>query len=49
MCVLSIKVPAWKKSRNLFNDPRTFPKGVSPQVNIRAQLEFEPTYFKAVV
>ena len=23
MCVLSIKVPIWKKSGNLFNDPRT--------------------------
>ena len=22
MCVLSIKVPIWKKSGNLFNDPR---------------------------
>ena len=24
MCVLSIKVPIWKKSGNLFNDPRTY-------------------------
>ena len=24
MCVLSIKVPIWKKSGNLFNDPRMF-------------------------
>ena len=23
MCVLSIKVPIWKKSGNLFNDPHT--------------------------
>ena len=24
MCVLSIKVPIWKKSGNLFNDPRIY-------------------------
>ena len=24
MCVLSIKVPIWKKSGNLFNDPRKY-------------------------
>ena len=30
MCVLSIKVPIRKKSGNLFNDPRTFEKSMSP-------------------
>ena len=25
MCVLSIKVPIWKKSRNLYNDPHNPP------------------------
>ena len=25
ICVLSIKVPIWKKSGNLFNDPHTYP------------------------
>ena len=24
MCLLSIKVPIWKKSGNLFNDPRIY-------------------------
>ena len=27
MCVLSIKVPIWKKSGNLFNDPRSLKSG----------------------
>ena len=28
MCVLSMKVPIWKKSGNLFNDPRMFCKSI---------------------
>ena len=27
----------------------TFPKGIGPKVNVIAQLEFEPAYFKVVV
>ena len=27
----------------------TFPKSISPKVNIRVQLEFKLTYFKAIV
>ena len=44
MCVLSIKVPIRKKSGNLINDPRIYPK-----VNIIARQEFELVYYDSVV
>ena len=38
MCVLSIKVPIWKKSGNLLNEPRTFLRAINVMWNTASRI-----------